>query len=171
VGHSCVRQAVALAASAGLLASGGTSDSGSNGSSQFTANTPANSDAIATDADYPNAIVLTSSQIRLCIPVRDAQLAPADEATRQNAAATLVAVAEQVLTLHPEFLRLEAGSVAIIHRGAAGVTASDWHYEDVAEFRNGPEQRSLCLSPDEARRRPQRFCAIQCHCGTRLNEQ
>jgi hypothetical protein len=152
------------------LASGGTSDSGSNGSSQLTANTPANSDAIATDADYPNAIDLTSSQIRLCRPVRDAQLAPADEATRKSAATTLVAVTEQVLTLHPEFSRLDAGSVAIIHRCATGVTASDWHYEDVAEFRNGPEQQSLCLFPDEARRRLKRFCAIQCHCGTRQNE-
>jgi hypothetical protein len=143
VGHFCVRPPVAVAASAGQLASGDTSDSGSNGSLKFTANTPANSAAIATDADYPNAIVLTSSQIRLCIPVRDAQLAPADEATRKSVAATLVAVTEQVPTLHPEFSRLEAPSVAIIHRGAAGVIASDWHNEDVVEFRNGPEQRSF----------------------------
>jgi len=77
----------------------------------------------------------------LCIPVRDAQLAPADEATRKSAAATLVAVTEQVLTLYPELSRLEAGSVAIIRPGAEGVTASDWHKEDVVEFRSGPEQR------------------------------
>jgi len=56
-------------------------------------------------------------------------------------------------------------------RIGASVIASDWHNEDVVEFRNGPEQRSLCLLPDEARRRAKRFCAIQCHCGTRLNEQ
>jgi hypothetical protein len=141
VGHCCVQPSVALAASAGLLASGGTSDSGSNGSSQFTANTPAISDAIATDADYPDAIDLTSSQVRLRMPVHDAQLAAADEATRKTVAAALLAVTEQVLTLHPEFSTLEAGSVAIIHPGAEGGTASDWHKEDVVEFRNGPDQR------------------------------
>jgi hypothetical protein len=123
------------------LASGGTSDSSSNGSSQFTANTPAISDAIATDADYPDARDLTSSQVRLRMPVRDSQLAAADEATRKSAAAALLAVTEQVLTLHPEFSTLEAGNVAIIHPGTEGVTASDWHKEDVAEVRNGPDQR------------------------------
>jgi hypothetical protein len=123
------------------LASGGTTVSGSNGSSQFTANTPAISDAIATDADYPDAIDLTSSQVRLRMPVPDAQLAAADGASRKTVAAALLAVTEQVLTLHPEFSTLEAGSVAIIHRAAEGGIASDWHKEDVVEFGNGPDQR------------------------------
>ncbi len=71
----------------------------------------------------------------------DATLAMADEVTRSNAATSLVGVAEQVLAYHPEYAKLEAISVAIIHPGVASATGSGWHIEDVVEFRKGPNQR------------------------------
>jgi hypothetical protein len=75
--------------------------------------------------------------------IRDAQLAISDEGTRNAAAAALVAASEQVLSLHPEFSKLEAISVAMIHGNATadGTIGKDWHIEDVVELRKGPNQR------------------------------
>jgi hypothetical protein len=75
------------------------------------------------------------------IEVSDATLAMADEVTRTNAATSLVAAAEQVLSSHPEYVRLEAISVAIIHPGVARATGSGRHIEDDVGFRQGPNQR------------------------------
>jgi hypothetical protein len=108
----------------------------------FTPDIQVISDAIATAAKYPTSSVeLTSSQVRLRIAVSDVMLAMSDEATRTNAATSLVGVAEQVLASHPEYAKLEAISVAIIHPGVASATGSGWHIEDVVEFRKGANQR------------------------------
>jgi hypothetical protein len=73
--------------------------------------------------------------------VSDVKLATADEATRNNAAEVLVGVAEQVLASHPEYAKLQAISVAIIHPSPARTASMDWHIEDVVEFRKGPSGR------------------------------
>ena len=125
-----------------LVASCDMGQSGSSASRPFTPDIQAISDAIATAAKYPtSAVELTSSQVRLRIEVSDVTLAMADEVTRNNAATSLVAVAEQVLASHPEYAKLEAISVAIIHPGVASTTSMGWHIEDVVEFRKGPSQR------------------------------
>ena len=124
------------------IASCGMSGSGSKPAAPFTPDIQVISDAIAGAAKYPTSSVeLTSSQVLLRIAVSDATLATADEVTRNNAATSLVAAAEQVLALHPEYAKLQAISVAIIHPGPAGATGSGWHIEDVVEFRKGPNQR------------------------------
>ena len=124
------------------IASCGMSGSGSNTVAPFTPDIQVISDAIAGAAKYPTSSVeLTSSQVRLRISVSDATLAMADEVARNNAATSLVSAAEQVLALHPEYAKVQAISVAIIHPGPAGATGSGWHIEDVVEFRKGPNQR------------------------------
>ena len=46
-----------------------------------------------------------------------------------------------VLPSHPEYAKLEAIRVAIIHPGVPSATGSGWHIEDVVECRKGPSQR------------------------------
>ncbi len=133
---------LAVAAMTALTASCGMSGSDSKSAAAFTPDIQAISDAIATAAKYPtSAVELTSSQVRLRIEVSDTTLAMGDEITRNNAATSLVAAAEQVLTSHPEYAKLEAISVAIIHPPVPSATGSGWHIEDVVEFRKGPSQR------------------------------
>jgi hypothetical protein len=142
VAHYFAQRMLAAAAMTVLVASCGTADRSSTSNQPFTPDIQGISDAIATEAHYPtNAIELTSSQVRLRISVRDPKLATADEMTRNAAAAALVAVTEQVLAAHPEYAKLEAISVAIIHPNAEGSATSDWHVEDVVEFRKGQNQR------------------------------
>ena len=137
-----VRRRLVAATLTVLVASCGMGQSGSSASRQFTADIQGISDAIAIGTHYPtSAIELTSSKARLRIAVSDVQLAMADEATRNGAAAALVGVAEQVLASHPEYAKLQAISVAIIHSSPAGTASMDWHIEDVVEFRKGPNQR------------------------------
>jgi hypothetical protein len=135
VAHYFVRQWFVEAALAGLLASCGAGNPGPKGSRQFTPDIQGISEAIATGAHYPR------SEIRLRISVSDINLAMSDETTRNNAAAALVAVAEQVLASHPEYAKLHAISVAIIHPSAGRAASSEWHIEDVVEFRKGPPDR------------------------------
>ena len=137
-----VRRRLVAAALTVLVASCGMGQSGSSASQPFTPDIQGISDAIATAAHYPtSAIELTSSEVRLRIEVSDVKLAMADEATRNNAAGVLVGVAEQVLASHPEYAKLQALSVAIIHPSPAGTASMDWHIEDVVEFRKGPSGR------------------------------
>ena len=134
-----VGRLLAIAAVTALTASCG---SGPNSQAPFTPDIQIISDAIATAAKYPaSAVELTSSQVRLRISVSDVTLAIGDEVSRNNAAAAIVAVAEQVLAAHPEYAKIQAISVAIIHPGVPSATASGWHIEDVVEFRKGPNQR------------------------------
>jgi len=129
---------------AGLLVSCGTGPQSVSGSQIAIPDLQAITESIAGAAHYPaNTIEIMSSPVRFRISIRDAQLAISDEEARNAAAATLVAASEQVLSSHPEFSKLEAISVAIIHGNATadGTTAKDWHIEDVVEFRKGPNQR------------------------------
>ena len=140
--HHSLRRLLAIAAMAAPIASCGMSGSDPKSAAPFTPDIQAISDAIATAAKYPtSAVELTSSQVRLRISVSDAKLAMADEVTRSNVATSLVGVAEQVLASHPEYAKLEAISVAIIHPGVESATGSGWHIEDVVEFRKGANQR------------------------------
>lgn len=141
--HHSLGRLLAIAAMAASIISCGMSGSNSNTAAPFTPDIQAISDAIATAAKYPTkSVELTSSQVRLRIEVSDAALAMADEVTRNNAAMSLIAAAEQVLASHPEYAKLEAISVAIIHPGTASAAGSSvWHVEDVVEFRKGPNQR------------------------------
>jgi hypothetical protein len=133
---------LALVAVTALVASCGTGDRGSDSSRQFTPDMQSISDAIAKGAHFPaEAVELTSSPVRLRISVRDSKLATADETKRNMAAEDLVAVTEIVLAAHPEYAKLEAISVAIYHSNAEGSPPSQWHIEDVIEFRKGPSQR------------------------------
>jgi hypothetical protein len=142
VAHCFVRRWLVAAALTGLVASCGAGNPGPKESRQFTPDIQGISDAIAAGAHYPrNEIDLTSSEVRLRISVSDVKLAMSDETTRRNAAAALVAVAEQVLAFHPEYAKLQAISVAIIHPGAGGVASREWHIEDVVEFHKGPSNR------------------------------
>ncbi len=137
--HYFARRLLAIAAVTVLTAS---CSSGPNSQAPFTPDIQTISDAIATAAKYPtSAVELTSSQVRLRIAVSDAALAMADEVTRSNAASSLVAVTEQVLAAHPEYAKIQAISVAIIHPGVARAEGNGWHIEDVVEFRKGPNQR------------------------------
>lgn len=137
-----VRRLLVIAAMATVTASCGAGGSGSNSGATFTPDIQVISDAIATAAKYPTGSVeLNSRQVRLRIAVSDTTLAMADEVTRNNAATSLVAVAEQVLASHQEYAKLEAISVAIIHPGVSSATGSGWHIEDVVEFRKGLNQR------------------------------
>jgi hypothetical protein len=129
---------------AGLLISCGTGPQSVSGSQIAIPDLQAITESIAGAAHYPaNTIEITSSPVRFRISIRDAQLAVSDEGTRNAAAAALVAASEQVLSSHPEFSKLEAISVAIIHGNATadGTAGKDWHIEDVVEFRKGPNQR------------------------------
>jgi len=140
--HHSLRRLLAIAAMAAPIASCGVSGSSSNAAAPFTPDIQVIRDAIAGAAKYPaSSVELTSSQVRLRIEVSDAALAVADEVTRNNAAMSLVAAAEQALASHPEYAKLEAISVAIIHPSAPSATGSGWHIEDVVEFRKGPSQR------------------------------
>jgi hypothetical protein len=58
-----------------------------------------------------------------------------------SCARALVGVAELVLASHPEYAKLQAISVAIIHPSPGGTASREWHIEDVVEFRKGPNQR------------------------------
>jgi len=137
--HYIVKRLLAIAAVTSLSAS---CSSGPNSQAPFTPDIQIISDAIATAAKYPtSAVELTSSQVRLRISVSDAKLATADDTARNNEAAALVAVAEQILASHPEYANLQAISVAIIHPSVVGDAHKDWHTEDVVEFRKGPSQR------------------------------
>ena len=140
---SCLaRRHFVAAALTALLAACGTGEPGSSASRPFTPDIQGISDAIATGAHYPpGAIEVTSSEVRLRLEVSDVKLAMADEATRNNAAGVLVGVAEQVLASHPEYARLQAISVAIVHPSPAGTASMDWHIEDVVEFRKGASGR------------------------------
>jgi hypothetical protein len=125
-----VGRLVAVAAMAALTGSCGMSGSDPRPAVPFTPDLQVISDAIATAAKYPtSAVELTSSQLRLRIAVSDVTLAMADEVARNNAATSLVAAAEQVLAFHPEYAKLEAISVAIIHPGVASATGNGWHIE------------------------------------------
>jgi hypothetical protein len=53
----------------------------------------------------------------------------------------MIGVAEQVLASHPEYAKLQAISVVIIHPSAGGTASREWHIEDVVEFRKGPSGR------------------------------
>ena len=140
--HHFVRRLLAIAAMAAMAASCGMGGSGTNTAAPFTPDIQVIRDAIAGAAKYPTSSVeLTSSQVRLRIEVSDVTLAMADEVTRNNAATSLVSAAEQVLASHPEYAKLQAISVAIIHPGPTGATGSGWHIEDVVEFRKGLNQR------------------------------
>jgi hypothetical protein len=131
-----LRRIVALLAAAILATSCGMPGQGTKPVAPFTADIKALGDAIAVAATYaPGSIELTSSPVRLRISVTDSQLATADESTRNAAAVALVGAAEKILASHPEYSQLQAVSVAIVHSG------SDWHVEDVIEFRKGPDQR------------------------------
>jgi hypothetical protein len=137
-----VRRLLIIAAVAALTASCGMNGSGPRSGAPFTPDIQVISDAIATAAKYPtSAVELTSSQVRLRISVSDAKLAMADETTRNSEAAALVAATEQILASHPEYAKLQAISVAIIHPSVDGDAHKDWHTEDVVEFRKGPNQR------------------------------
>jgi hypothetical protein len=137
-----LRRLLAIAAITAMTASCGLGGLDSNSSAPFTSDMQVIGDAIATAAKFPTgAVELTSSKVRLRISVSDASLATADETTRNNKAAELVAAAEQILASHPEYANLEAISVAIIHPSADGDSRKDWHIEDVVEFRKGPGGR------------------------------
>ena len=111
-----VRRLLAIAAVTALAASCG---SGPDSRAPFTPDIQTISDAIATAAKYPKSEVeLTSSQVRLQISVSDAKLATADETTRNSEASAIVAATEQILASHPEYAKLQAISVAIIHPSA-----------------------------------------------------
>jgi ribonuclease PH len=128
----------------GSLLACGTRTQSVNGSQLAISDLQAITESIATAAHYPSSTIeIMSSPIRFRISIRDAQLAVSDEATRNAAAAALVAASEQVLATHPEFSTLEAISVAIIHGNATadGKSGKDWHIEDVVEFRKGPSGR------------------------------
>jgi hypothetical protein len=140
--HHSLRRLLAVAAMAAPIASCGMSGSSSNATAPFTPDIHVIRDAIAEVAKYPpSSVELTGSQVRLRIEVSDAKLAMAGEVTRSNAATSLVAAAEQVLASHPEYAKLEAISVAIIHPAVPSATGSGWRIEDVVEFRKGPSQR------------------------------
>jgi hypothetical protein len=144
VNITMVRRLSSAAIVAGVLISCGSGPQSVSGSQIAIPDLQAIAESIAGAAHYPaNTIEITSSPVRFRISIRDAQLAISDEATRNAAAAALVAASEQVLSSHPEFSKLEAISVAIIHGNATadGTTGKDWHVEDVVEFRKGPNQR------------------------------
>ena len=140
-GKNFLRLLLAAGITAGLLACGaGGADPAA--ASRYAADLQIVSDGIATAAGYRGeAIELTSSRVRLRIEIRDPQLADADPATRNTVAANIVASAEKVLAGHPEFASIEQISVAVLHGAAKSGAASDWHIEDVIEFRKGPNQR------------------------------
>jgi hypothetical protein len=130
------RRLLLSAAICSLLSACGTSEKGADA---FTPDIREIGNLIATGAKYPHdALDLTSSAVRLRIEISDPKLAAADESTRRSAAVSLVAVAESVLASHKEYAELQAISVAIVHPSASG---SDWHTEDVVEFRKGSNQR------------------------------
>jgi len=133
------RRLLVTVAFCGVLAACGARDPGTRAGVAFTPDIQGIGNLIAASAQYPStALEMTSSSVRLRIAVSDPKLAAADEPTRRAAAAALVAIAETVLASHPEYANLEAVSIAIIHPSVAG---SDWHTEDVVEFRKGPNQR------------------------------
>lgn len=133
------RRFVVMAVFSGLIAACSARDPGSPAGAAFTSDIQGIGNLIAAGAKYPStALELTSSAVRLRIVVSDPKLAAADEPTRRAAAVALVAVAESVLASHPEYSGLQAVSVAITHPSVSG---SDWHTEDVVEFRKGSNQR------------------------------
>lgn len=147
---SLVRRLLLTAVVAGSLVSCGTGTPSTNSGQVATPDLQAITESIAGAAHYPvNTIEITSSPVRFRISILDAQLAVSGDGARNAAAAALVAASEQVLASHPEFSKLEAISVAIVHGNATadGTVGKDWHTEDVVEFRKGPNQRfSLHIS-------------------------
>jgi hypothetical protein len=144
VGIPLVRRLSLLTIVAASLVSCGTGTQSVNGNQVAIPGLQAITESIPGATHYPaNTIEITSSPVQFRISIRDAQLAVSDEGTRNAAAAALVAASEQVLSSHPEFSKLEAISVAIIHGNvtADGTAGKDWHIEDVVEFRKGPNQR------------------------------
>ena len=108
----------------------------------FTADIQRISDAIATATKYPpGEVELTSSAVRLRIAVSDSTLASAAAAIRTNEATAIVVAAEHILASHPEYGKLQAISVAILHPVIDDSARKEWHTEDVIEFRKGPDQR------------------------------
>lgn len=83
------------------------------------------------------AVEVTASPTLLRIAIGDAQLAQADQLTRENAANAIVAAAENVLPQQAVLATVQVINVAIIHPGPSAET----HTEDVLEFRKGPSGR------------------------------
>jgi len=137
--HVLARRLVVTGAFIVLTAGCTSRDSRSPAAGAFTTDIQAIGNQIAAAAQYPEtSLEMTSSSVRLRIAISDLNLASAEESTRRAAAVALVAVTESVLASHPEFKNLQAVSIAIIHPAPAG---SDWHTEDVVEFRKGANQR------------------------------
>lgn len=131
-----------------LVASCGMGQSASIASRPLAPDIQEISNAIAARAHYPtSAIKLASSEVQLRTEIGNAKLAMAHEATWNNATAALVGVAERVLASHPEYPKLQATSIAIIHPSPAGTVNMEWHTEDAVEFIKDSNSGFPCTLP------------------------
>lgn len=98
--------------------------------------------AISKATGYPEDHVdVSGNRTQLHISILDFKLMEADAATLEKAAAAVVAAAEQALAAHTEFASVQVIRVGIYHPTGLGAPLSQWHMEDVVEYRRGPDQR------------------------------
>lgn len=136
------RQASAMVAIVVALASCSWGGPAPSADAQLIAALPAVSQAIMSATSYSaDAVELIASPVHLRVLVSDAKLSGEDQVERENAAAAIVAAAENVMASRAEFSSVQIISVAIIHPAQSGGTARDSHTEDVLEFRKGPNKR------------------------------
>jgi hypothetical protein len=99
-------------------------------------------EAVSTSVGYPNEFVdVFGNQSHLQIAIFDPKLVAADAPTREKAATAVAAAAERALASHAGCASVNSISVAIYHPSGFGGPPSEWHSEDVVEFRRGPDQR------------------------------
>ena len=97
---------------------------------------------ISAATGYPrDALEVFGNQTHLQIYLVDAKLVAADAATREQAAAAVVAAAERALASQAGCASVELISIAIYHPGGLGRPVSEWHSEDVLDFRRGSDRR------------------------------
>jgi hypothetical protein len=103
---------------------------------------PAVTARVASATGYPTeALEVLAGAAHLRVSVKDAKLATADQATRENAAIQIVAAIEKGIESRSEFSSIQEISVAIIHPAEGGESAEDSHVEDVMQFRKAPSGR------------------------------
>lgn len=103
---------------------------------------PALTASVASATGYQTgALEILAGAAHLRVSVKDAALAGADQATRENAATQIVAAIEKGMQSGSGYASIQEISVAIIHPAERGGSADDSHVEDVLQFRKAPSGR------------------------------
>ena len=122
------------------LATCGETTRGAVSFSQYLADLQAVHESVAASTGYPaEDIDVSGNYTSLRISILVVKLADVGQAEREKVARAVVVAAERAFVAHPEMSTVQAIWVAIFHPGSFGAPYSEWHIEDVIEFRRSPD--------------------------------